>query len=245
MRTIFTFAFAFALTFTSTASELFIRVNAPKEHFVAVQTQTHYNSNNVFKFFDLQSGYVTVQVVNRFNNAVLYNGNILLKNNERVVAQIDGWGKLTIIQKIRIQEVNWYTTYTDNDEYSGNPYPGGPYPGNPYPGNPYPGGQNPNDDYYSGNVVSTSIYQKFLTSFRNESMDNNRLTMANSFVKSNTLTAEQIAGICKEFSFDNNRLEFAKTAYSKCYDKSNYFLLKDSFSFSSNYNSLLKYIETL
>lgn len=74
-------------------------------------------------------------------------------------------------------------------------------------------------------------------------MDSNRLTMAKSYASSNSLTAEQITDISKGFSFDSNRLEFAKHAYAACIDKSNYFLLKDTFSFSSNYNSLVNFIE--
>lgn len=73
-------------------------------------------------------------------------------------------------------------------------------------------------------------------------MDSNKLRMAKNYVASNPLTAEQIAGISREFSFDNNRLDFAKHAYATCYDKSNYFLLKDTFTFSSNYNNLLNHI---
>lgn len=73
-------------------------------------------------------------------------------------------------------------------------------------------------------------------------MDSNKLRMAKNYVASNPLTSEQIAGISREFSFDNNRLDFAKHAYANCYDKSNYFLLKDTFTFSSNYNSLLNHI---
>lgn len=230
MKTIFTFVIAFSFSFLSTASELFIRVNAQGEYYASVSNQTHYNRNNIFKFFDLPGGSISIQVVNQHTNVLLYNSTLSLKHNERVVAQIDGFGNLTIIQRMQIQEVNWYTTTTQNDVYGGNPFPGN----NPYPGtnNPLPWGGNNNN-----------VFQQFLTSLKNESMDGNKLTMAKSYVSQNNLTAEQISNISRVFSFDSNRLEFAKHAYSTCYDKNNYFLLKDTFSFSSNYNSLLKFIE--
>ncbi|NGF74839.1 DUF4476 domain-containing protein [Fluviicola sp. SGL-29] len=226
MRIIFTFLIAVVLHFSGNASELYIRVNASGEYFASVSTQTHYNANNIFKFFDLPGGIVTIQVFNRMTNAILYNGSLSLKNNERIVAQIDGFGQLTIIQRVQIQELNWYTTIANTDGYPNNPYPN--------PTNPYPGNQ-------AGNA---EVFQKFMTSLKNESIDGNKLTMAKSFVKSNSLSADQIAQISRQLSFDSNRLEFAKYAYDYCFDKSNYFLLKDTFSFSSNYNNLLKYIES-
>lgn len=229
MRIIFTFLTALVLHFSGSASELYIRVNAAGEYFASVSNQTHYNANNTFKFADLPGGIVNIQVFNRMTNAILYNGSLSLKNNERLVAQIDGFGQLTIIQRVQIQELNWYTTIAATDGYPTNPYPNNPNPTNPYPGN------------QAGNA---EVFQKFMSSLKNESIDGNKLTMAKSFVKSNTLSAEQIAQINKQLSFDSNRLEFAKYAYDYCFDKSNYFLLKDSFSFSSNYTSLVKYIES-
>lgn len=231
MRIIFTILTALVVHFSVSASELYIRVNAAGEYFTSVSNQTHYNANNTFKFSDLPGGIVNIQVFNRMTNAILYNGSLSLKNNERIVAQIDGFGQLTIIQRVQIQEVNWYTTIASTDMYPTNPYPNNPYPN---PTNPYPGNQ-------AGNA---EVFQKFMSSLKNESIDGNRLTMAKSFVKSNTLSADQIAQITKQLSFDSNRLDFAKYAYDYCYDKSNYFLLKDAFSFSSNYNSLLKHIES-
>jgi hypothetical protein len=46
----------------------------------------------------------------------------------------------------------------------------------------------------------------------------------------------------KEFSFDKNRLEFAKRAYKNCVDKRNYYLLNDAFDFDSYARQLNDYI---
>lgn len=217
MKAIITLSILLILHFRGSASELFIRINTTGEYYVTVYDQTIYNRSNVFKFFDLPSGITTVLVRHQSTNTILYNGTLSLKHNERIVAEINPFGNLSIIQKSLIQEINWYTSYPLNDPYTGNPYPG-----------------------YTGN---NSAYLQFLSSFKSESMDSNKLKMAKNYVSSNTLTAEQIATISKGFSFDNNRLEFAKHAYTNCYDKNNYFMLKETFSFSSNYNALLKHIE--
>ncbi len=231
MRTIITLVIAISFALLSNASELFIRVNAQGEYFASAYNQTHYNRNNIFKFFDLPGGSTSIQIVNQHTNVLLYSGTISIKQNERVVAQIDGYGNLTIIQRLQIQELNWYTTTTQNDVYT--PHPGNPYPGN---NNPFPGHGN------HGNSTNNNMFQQFLSSLKDE-MDGNKLTMAKNYSSQNSLSADQIARISKEFSFDGNRLEFAKHAYANCYDKNNYFLLKNTFSYTSNYNSLLKFIE--
>lgn len=239
MRTIITLAITLTFHFVSVASELFIRVNANGEYYVTVYDQTHQNRNNVYKFSDLPGGITSIMVVNKFNNTILYNGTLSLRNNERIVAEISGFGKLSIIQRLFVQEVNWYTTIVTNDPYTTH----SPYPGNPYPGNPYPGGYNPPfPPYGNPNYGSNNTFQLFLNSMKNENIDSNKLRMARNYVSANPLTAEQISSISREFSFDSNRLDFAKYAYTNCYDKNNYFLLKDTFTFASNYNSLLNHI---
>ncbi|MCO5259696.1 MAG: DUF4476 domain-containing protein [Crocinitomicaceae bacterium] len=232
MKTVITFAFVVAFLIKSEASELYLRIANSGQYSVTVVDQIHQNKSNIFKFSGLPSGVNTILVVNRFNNMVLYNGLLSMMPNERIVAEINAFGRFTILQKIQIQEVNWYTTTEYNPYGNNNPYP------IPYPNNPYPGNQNP---YFSG-YVDDNTFNLFINSMRNESFDSNKVKMAKSYASKSSLTASQVAQVCKEFSFDSYRLEFAKSAYATCYDKNNYFLLKDAFQFSSNYNSLLDYI---
>lgn len=231
MRTIITFAFIVAFIVKSEASELFLRLNTTGEYAVTVYDQTHQNRNNIYTFFGLPYGISSILIVNKYTNLILYNGTISIMPNERIVAEINSFGQLSIIQKLQIQELNWYTTIVTNGPYVGNPYPNNSYPNNPYPNNPYP-----------GNYVDNATFNLFLTSLRNESFDSNKLKMAKSYVKFSSLSAAQIAAISKEFDFDSNRLDFAKSAYATCYDKNNYFMLKDTFDYSSSYNSLVDYM---
>ena len=76
----------------------------------------------------------------------------------------------------------------------------------------------------------------------NESFDSKRLTIAKQIVVDNVVSARQIAGICRLFSFESNRLEFAKFAYPSCVDKNNYFLLNEVFTFDSSKKELNKFI---
>jgi len=74
------------------------------------------------------------------------------------------------------------------------------------------------------------------------SFDNSKLTIAKQIASSNCLLASQIRDIMRIFAFESTRLEFAKFAYAFCYDKGNYFLVNNAFTFSSSIDELNKLI---
>ena len=76
-----------------------------------------------------------------------------------------------------------------------------------------------------------------------ESFDSSKLTLAEQVVSSNPMTASQILGICKLFSFESNKLEFAKFAYEFCVDKNKYFLLNEAFTYESSKRELNEFIK--
>lgn len=71
---------------------------------------------------------------------------------------------------------------------------------------------------------------------------NTKMTLAKQACTNNCMSAEQIREICRMFTFDSDRLTFAKYAYDFCYDRRNYFKVNDVFSFSSSINELNRYI---
>ena len=77
-----------------------------------------------------------------------------------------------------------------------------------------------------------------------ESFDSSKLTLAEQVVSSNPMTASQILGICKLFSFESNRLEFAKFAYEYCVDRNKYFLLNEAFTYESSKRELNEFIKS-
>ena len=74
--------------------------------------------------------------------------------------------------------------------------------------------------------------------------DDTRLTVAKQIAKSNCLTTTQIKDIMSVFGFEETKLEFAKYAYDFCYDKNQYYLINDAFSFDSSIDELNTYIES-
>lgn len=75
-----------------------------------------------------------------------------------------------------------------------------------------------------------------------ESFDSSRLKLAKQIIMSNPMSVNQIMGICKLFSFESNKLDFAKFAYRHCTDKNRYFMLNEVFSFESSKRELRDYI---
>ena len=78
-----------------------------------------------------------------------------------------------------------------------------------------------------------------------EAFDSSRLTVAKQVVSANPMTANQILGICKLFSFESNKLNFAKYAYGYCVDQNKYYLLNDAFSYESSKRELDEFIRGL
>ena len=99
----------------------------------------------------------------------------------------------------------------------------------PVPPTPY--GMNPQD------------YEEVCQLISKESFDSSKLTVAEQVVSSNPVTASQILGICKLFSFESNKLSFAKTAYPYCVDKNKYYLLNEAFSYESSKRELNEFIK--
>jgi hypothetical protein len=76
----------------------------------------------------------------------------------------------------------------------------------------------------------------------NASFSDTKLSTAQMISETNCLSSEQIASILGTFSFETDRLEFAKSAYRKCIDKGNYFKVVNALQFSSSKDELNEYI---
>jgi len=112
----------------------------------------------------------------------------------------------------------------------------------------YGNGNGYNNNYSSGYCSYPMDDYTFGLAFKtitDEDFDNNKLTIAKQIASDNCLLAEQVKIIMGQFSFETNRLEFAKYAYLHCYDRNRYFIVNDSFEFSSSITKLNDYISTI
>ena len=73
--------------------------------------------------------------------------------------------------------------------------------------------------------------------------DSHRLESAKQIVQDNWMTTKQIASICELFTYDSNKLEFAKFAYHFCVDRQKYFMLDEVFTYSSSKEELATYVQ--
>lgn len=93
--------------------------------------------------------------------------------------------------------------------------------------------------------MSPKDFDEAYALIQHESFDDTRLTIAKQVVASNMMTVNQIAQIARLFSFESNRLEFAKFAYPYCIEKNKYYLLYEVFDYDSSKQELNEYIQRL
>lgn len=106
------------------------------------------------------------------------------------------------------------------------------------------GQQMPPRHHHHRHVPCLTPEQKELVmhTLRKQSFDDGKLEIAKLCVSLGTCCVSDLAQMAEVFSFDDNRLEFFKFAYSYCSDPENYPMLRDSFTFSSNFDKLMDYL---
>lgn len=93
-------------------------------------------------------------------------------------------------------------------------------------------------------AMDKAAFDTAKASVASKGFDDTRLTVAKQIAKSNCLTTTQIKDIMSVFGFEETKLEFAKYAYDFCYDKNQYYLINDAFSFESTIEELNTFIES-
>ena len=105
--------------------------------------------------------------------------------------------------------------------------------------------RNDRDDDYDDNysrAMSSSDFTMAKETLRKEWFENTRLSTAKQIIDRNYLTSQQAKELALMFTFENNKLEIAKYAYSRTVDKENYFIVNDAFSFNNSKEALNKHI---
>lgn len=96
-----------------------------------------------------------------------------------------------------------------------------------------------------GSCMEENDFNEALRLISKESFDSSKLTAAKQVSTSNSMCTQQIVTVCRVFSFESNKLEFAKFAYKNCVDKNKYYLLNEVFSYDSSKRELDEYIKGL
>ena len=84
---------------------------------------------------------------------------------------------------------------------------------------------------------------RMVSQLKSESFDNNRSELAQAMVTSKLISTADIKRMLQTFTFEDNKLDFAKFAYAYVADPENYFNVASVFSFKANKTDLLNYIK--
>lgn len=90
--------------------------------------------------------------------------------------------------------------------------------------------------------MSNSQLAQLLDAMDRAWYDDDKLRIARQHVRQTHIASHQVRTIMEQFSFESNRLEFAKFAHSRVSDPDNYYLVNDAFDFSCSANELNEFI---
>jgi hypothetical protein len=92
-------------------------------------------------------------------------------------------------------------------------------------------------------AMSPSSFTTMKKSVEAKPFSDTRMSTAKVATKNNCLSIEQVKEICKLFSMDDDKLEYAKYAYDYCVEKATYYQVSDVFSFSGTTDDFNKFLE--
>lgn len=81
-------------------------------------------------------------------------------------------------------------------------------------------------------------------SVSSKSFADEKKTTARQILRSNCMSTDQIIEMMGLFSFEDDKLEFAKSAYDRCSDPENYWKLNDAFTFSDSIQELDEFLQS-
>ncbi len=96
----------------------------------------------------------------------------------------------------------------------------------------------------SGFLMSDSQFEQAKKTISNQTFEDNKITVAKQISASNCLTTSQVKELLPLFTFEDSKLDFAKHAYDRTHDIGNYWMLNDSFTFSSSVDDLNRFIQS-
>jgi hypothetical protein len=148
---------------------------------------------------------------------IIYDNTVFLKRGFHLDITVSRFGKVLVDERRMDVADEWYN---DNDEYFDN------------------GGWNNGNGY----VMSSQEFNVVKEQLRKEWFEHNRLSSARFIIEKSNFTTAQVKELMLLFSFENNKLDIAKSAYRKTIDKQNYLNVNDALTFSSSREELVRFI---
>lgn len=92
-------------------------------------------------------------------------------------------------------------------------------------------------------AMNSTSFDKMKQSIEAKPFSDTKMSTAKVATKNACLSVEQVKVICKLFSMDEEKLEYAKFAREFCVDKGNYYQVSDVFSFSTTTDEFNEFLE--
>ncbi len=106
----------------------------------------------------------------------------------------------------------------------------------------YDRGRGRENDFRGIVAMNVNQYNAVRQTIQRESFDKGKMAIATQVLRDNYVSSAQVKELTMLFAFDDAKLEFAKSAYSKTVDRGSFFMVYDAFSFSSSKERLADYI---
>ncbi len=208
------------------SSELKLRMHDNSMFVVIFDRRIYDSPTSLFRLSNVKPGTHRLVIKKRYgrygSDKTVYNGSIKIPPRSVVSARINRYGRFEIT---RVSDLHrGYNGNNGNSNYNNN-----------YNGNNH----NNNNGHYNRPLLDLPRLQN---SIRRAGFESDKLKIARQAVSSHRVKANQVYRIMTMFSFESNKLKFAKFAYKHCIDKRNYYLVNDAFSFSSSIRELDNYI---
>jgi hypothetical protein len=104
-----------------------------------------------------------------------------------------------------------------------------------------PPGSTPLPPRQLSNRINPQEFTGMCDAIKKEDFESTKMEMAKTFFGNRELSSEQVFQAVKLFTMESNKLEFSKYAYSRTFDKKNYYKVYDAFTFSSSKKDLSAY----
>jgi len=88
-------------------------------------------------------------------------------------------------------------------------------------------------------------YNRAVQSISSKSFSDQKFTILTQVLNANCVTVNQVIGFMKLFTFEDDKLEVAKKAYTKTWDQGNYYQVNDAFTYSTSTDELNKFIQSI
>lgn len=184
--------------------------------------------NRSIEINDLRSGYHAIKIYKQYytgngrgngrhnrNVKLLYSGSVYIRNGYHTDMVINRFGRVFTDENVlQNRNDNDDDYYNDDDAYD-----------------------------WNRNTFSNEKMARLRQTISQESFDDNRLAILKSAVRDQNISTAQVTELVSLFSFEKSKLDAAKYCYTYCSDAENYYLVANSFSYSSSKTELLQYIE--